>query len=142
METSLKEGDEGGGGHALSEPLASGIIRMASCLGLVQKAMGTWDQVVKEGVSRKRRMYAAILNLLAKSVSNSEIAGVGMDASVACGAGGSGGGEGGGEREVVGGGWEIDFLQVGLTILDDSLEHQVDLLFLFCMNFFFWMTPG
>jgi hypothetical protein len=98
-------------------------------------------------------MYAAILNLLAKSVSNSEIAAFGMDASVACGAGGEGGG---GEREVVAGGGEIDFLQVGLTILDDSLEHQVDFLF-FLYDFFFddtrwiyfffwmtlfWMAPG
>jgi len=60
----------------LTEAMASGIIRMATCLGDVTKALSTWDKVVSKGVSRKRRMYAALLELLAKSARASEEADV------------------------------------------------------------------
>jgi hypothetical protein len=44
--------------------MASGIIRMSACLGDVTKALNTWQLVVSKGVSRKRRMYGALLQLL------------------------------------------------------------------------------
>ena len=44
--------------------MASGIIRMSACLGDVTKALDTWQLVVSKGVSRKRRMYGALFQLL------------------------------------------------------------------------------
>ena len=121
----------------LSEAMASGIIRMTNCLGHLDKALDTWNLVLQNKVTRKRRMYAALLELLAKhaakryaSPSHQDKQGKQEEEERVEERSGK---DGEGVEGCVGlGGKEVDLLALGLSILGDAELHQVDLLQVAC----------